>query len=115
AEINQVQTQHREQHVCEVFGDVTRLVAGPDGRQRRKGDQIPHGAAKGARFAGNWFHRSLSSQLTAMLFCARSRSSYKNSSGGTKNGFSWRTPPIMTIGCVRRMFMTRPAPNRARS
>src|SRR5262249_23104623 len=62
AEINQVQVKHRKEHVREVFGDLIGLVAGPNGGKRRKGDQISHGAAKGACFAGNWFHRSPSSQ-----------------------------------------------------
>jgi hypothetical protein len=37
------------------FGDLWRLVAGPDGRERREGDQVPHGAVKGSGFVGNCF------------------------------------------------------------
>ena len=84
AEINQVQAQRREQHIRKAFGDLTRLVAGPDGGERRKGDQIPHGAVKGSGFVGDFFHRSRPSQPTPVPFCpARSRSSRRNSSGGT--------------------------------
>ena len=36
----------------------------------------------------------------------RSRISSRNWSGGTKNGFSCSTPPMITTGCVRMMSMT---------
>jgi hypothetical protein len=45
----------------------------------------------------------------------RLRSSRKNSSGGTKKGFSWRMPPMMIIGWVRMMSTTICPPNLARS
>src|SRR5690349_9103124 len=47
--------------------------------------------------------------------CLRCRNSRNISSGGTKNGFTLRTPPTITIGCVRRMSITTLAPNWARS
>jgi len=52
----------------------------------------------------------------ALRVVCRLRSSRKNSSGGTKKGFSWRTPPMMIIGWVRMMSTTiLPAQNLARS
>lgn len=45
----------------------------------------------------------------------RARSSRRNSSGGTKNGFSCRMPPMITIGCVLMMSITTLAPNWAKS
>ena len=57
-EINQVQAQRREQHVREALGDLKRSVAGPDGGERREGDQVPHGAAKCSDFVGDFFHCS---------------------------------------------------------
>ena len=41
----------------------------------------------------------------------RSRNSRKNSSGGTKNGFSWTMPPMRIIGWVRMTSMIRLPPH----
>src|SRR5205085_8965991 len=70
-EINQVQAQRREQHLRKAFSDLTRLVACPDGGERRKGDQVPHGAAKGSSFVREFFHRppTLSTQARAVRPC----------------------------------------------
>ena len=85
AEINQVQAQHREEHLREALGDLKWSVAGPDGGERREGDQVPHGAAKCSEFVGELVPLlTRSSQQTPAPFCpARSRSSRRNSSGGT--------------------------------
>src|SRR5262249_41721655 len=115
-EIDQVQVQRREQGLRKPFGDLRCPVAGPDGGKRGERDQVPHGAAKSPGFVGAHVHRPRPSQHTPVLLCpVPSRSSRRNSSGGTKNGFSWRTPPIITIECVRKQFMTMLAPNRVRS
>ena len=67
-------------------------------------------ALKALNLIGCLFHLHSHRQIVdgRHLSCVapRSRSSRKNSSGGTKNGFSWRMPPMMIIGWVRIMSTT---------
>src|SRR5262249_25823142 len=113
--VDKVQRQCSVEHFSQAVDDVRRARLGPHGRQCGECHQIAKAPLKLLEFAGctsRWRHGFY---FLAAFCCIRSRSSLKNSSGGTKKGFCWRIPPIITIGCVRRISITTVAPNRARS
>jgi len=95
-------------------GSLPLQIAG----KRQNTDQIIDAALKALDLGGT-FHFPPSGQAAdggaALRVVCRLRNSRKNSSGGTKKGFSWRTPPMMIIGWVRMMSTTICPPNLARS
>src|SRR5947209_1897502 len=94
-------------------------MATPDGGKCQDTEQIIDAALQALDLIGCLFHLHFHGQIAAgpYVCCVarRSRSSRKNSSGGTKKGFSWRMPPMMIIGWVRIILTTISPPNLARS
>ena len=121
--VDEVDAQRPQKGVRETLDDDLWRLAEPDGGKRRQGDEV----AEIATEFGGIVHRvirrrpdtvrlqpvSLRAQFSAVGF--RPRSSRRSWSGGTKNGFSWRVPPMIAIGCVRRTSITTPALNCVRS
>ena len=110
--------------VGEALCDLRRPEISPDRRQGRERHEIPHTPpqARGLlrldcpRFSHSSprcgeIHVLNRPAQPVVARVARSRIR----PGGTKNGFTCRMPPMMTIGCVRMMSMTMLPPNLARS
>src|SRR6267154_1456360 len=99
----EIEPQHGEEHVEQSPENMGRFAARPNRGKRQNADQVIDAALK-AFDLGCTFHFSISAQAAdggaALCTVCRSRSSRKNSSGGTKKGFSWRIPPIIIIGWV---------------
>src|SRR5438094_8467136 len=105
--VDEVHAQRPKERVRETLDDDLWRLAEPDGGKRGQGNEITEIATEfgGVVRRGPQFSPAGS----------RPRSSWSNRSGGTKNGFSWRVPPMIAIGWVRRTSITRPAPNCVRS
>ena len=109
----ELQVQGPDEHVGQPGRDGRRLSAHPRRRDRRQRHQIPERGAQPVNLAG--VHGSQLALRAYLRTDRRSRISRRNWSGGTKNGFSCSTPPMITAGWVRRMSTVTLDPNFVRS
>src|SRR5215813_4113302 len=114
--INKVSMERAQKRLKQSARYMGRLVAVTNGRNAYNADQIIDTRFKSFDFRC-LVHLNFRSYLVRLSpnVARRSRRSFKNSSGGTKKGFSWRIPPMITIGCVRITSTTMSPPNFARS
>src|SRR5260370_11686401 len=113
--IGKVEAKHSNQHVEQRARHQRRLMPGPDRGQCQNAHQVVDAAFEALDLVALAFYlhvdlyaglRSFSEDVAG----SGPRCSRKNSLGGTKNGFSWRIPPMMIIGCVRMMSTTTSPP-----
>ncbi len=99
AHVGEVEPDGADEELAQTLGDLRAAGVAPDRRQGGEGDEIADATAK--RLV---LFRALAGRLHAQAVSpgsparARSLSSRRNSSGGTKKGFSCRMPPMITIG-----------------
>jgi hypothetical protein len=76
-------------------------AAAPHSGKRQEAHQVINAALKALGFLGGG-----STREPILFYGCRERRSRRNCSGGIKNGFCWRIPPMTMIGCVRMMSIT---------
>src|SRR5205807_3970687 len=95
--------------------NLGRLSATPNSGKRLDADQVVNTSLEALNLIGCLFqlrvHRQVISDRYFFRGARRSRNSRKNSSGGTKKGFSWTMPPMRIIGWVRMTSMIRLPPH----
>src|SRR5215469_8500353 len=111
--VHPIQPQHVQEYIEQGRADLTRVAAHPDGGEGQHTDQVVDARLEVLNLIYRFVHltgpaeRSMAKRLSCN--CA------KNSSGGTKNGFSCRTPPMITNELVRMISTTTSPRNLVRS
>src|SRR2546428_744225 len=114
--VDEVDAQRPEEGIRETLDDHLGRLAEPDGGKGSQGDEVAEIATEFSRIVRRATRRRRDivrpqpvslAQFSAVG--ARPRSSRRNWSGGTKKGFSWRMPPMIAIGWVRRTSISKPA------
>src|ERR1700727_1910165 len=107
-----LKTQLPRQSVVHSSCNGARSDSHPRRRDGRKRNQIPKRCPQPEIFVNHQYQCVWIAPRRADFL---SRSSTRNWSGGTKNGFSWSTPPTITTGWTRNMSITRLARKFVRS